>query len=147
MNNYYVSCRWLRPGMQRNKGDRKCRQVASGIADGEGLVIQVTFEQRPEGSKKTSYGYRGKNYVRYRRDPKEGVLSACLKNGVSEVKQWNSGEIREAEGQDAEHGGLHMLARVEAIGGGRQGSNLPGLVFPRMPLMWRMSIVRGTRIS
>lgn len=50
------------------------------------------------------------------------------------IREGNAGEMREAEGQDAEHGG-------------RQGSNLPGSGFPRMPLMWRMDIVCGVRIG
>lgn len=29
------------------------------------------------------------------------------------VRKGNAGEMREAEGQDAEHGGLHMLAKVD----------------------------------
>lgn len=47
--------------MRRNEGYRKRRQGALGIADRKDLVIQVTFEQRPKGSKKVSYGHQRKN--------------------------------------------------------------------------------------
>lgn len=47
--------------MRRNEGYRKRRQSALGLADREDLVIQVTFEQRPKGSKKISCGHQRKN--------------------------------------------------------------------------------------
>lgn len=48
----------------------------------------------------------------------EEVFSACLKNRVGVASKGNLGETREAEGQDAEHGDLHILAKAEAVGGG-----------------------------
>lgn len=45
----------------------------------------------------------------------EEVFSACLKNGAS---KGDSRETGEAEGPDAEHRDLHILAKAEAFGGG-----------------------------
>lgn len=41
------------------------------------------------------------------------MFSACLKKGISVIRKGNAGEMREAEGQDAEHGGLPVLAKAD----------------------------------
>lgn len=55
------SIQMVRTAMRRNEGYRKRRQGDLIIADRKDLVIQVTFEQRPEGSKEISYGHQRKN--------------------------------------------------------------------------------------
>lgn len=65
-----------------------------------------------------------------------GVFSECLKIGVSVARKRNLGEIGEIQGQDAEHGDLHVLAKEEAIGGGG-----------RLRLSQHVSCVEGGHLS
>lgn len=93
----------------------------------------MTFKQRPEGGKKTS--------SKMQRGREEGVFSASLKIGVSVARKGKLGEIGETQGQDAEHGDLHVLAKEEAIGSGRQGHTLLSLNFQSMSPARRASLL------
>lgn len=89
-----------------------------------------------------------------------GVFSACLKTGVSVARKGNLGEIGEIQGQDAEHGDLHVLAKEEAIGGSGclrlsqhvscvEGGHLSGIkgqarsLFPPSERQWGLSQGEG----
>lgn len=64
----------VRRAMKKNKGNRKCGlDNALVTVDREVLVIQVTFEQRPEGGKRTNSRQQRKNIAGG--DRGRGVLS------------------------------------------------------------------------